>query len=95
MKRATGQKFPAGLNEKKVQAVIAHYDRQSEEEGAAEIETAPAAPGETWMSVPSDLVATITRLIEDHQQKASLTRSTASPTKGRRDSKSNGKPAKR
>lgn len=66
MKQAQKQKFPPGWNEKKVLAVIAHYDRQSEEEGAAEIEAAPEAPSETWMSVPTDLVRAVTRLIEDH-----------------------------
>jgi hypothetical protein len=43
MKQAPRQKFPPGWNEKKALAVIAHYDRQTEEEGAAEIATAPEA----------------------------------------------------
>ena len=68
MKNATKQKFPQGWNEKKVRAVIEHYDRQTDEEGAAEIETAPVATGETWMSVPTELIDTITRLIEKHQR---------------------------
>ena len=38
MKRATRQDFPSGWNKKKVLAAIAHYDRQTEEEAAAEIE---------------------------------------------------------
>jgi hypothetical protein len=66
MKQATRQKFPPGWNEKKVLAVIAHYDQQTEEEGAAEIEAAPESTGETWMSVPAELVGAVTRLIEDH-----------------------------
>ena len=66
MKRATRQEFPPGWNGKKVLAVIAHYDRQTEEEAAAEIETAPEAADETWMSVPAELVGVVTRLIEDH-----------------------------
>jgi hypothetical protein len=43
--------------------LIAHYDRQTEEEAAAEIETAPEAAGETWMS---ELAGFVTRFIEDH-----------------------------
>ena len=67
MKKATSQEYPPGWNEKKVRAVIAHYDRQTEEEGAAEIEAEPEAPGETWMAVPTELVGVVTRLIEDHE----------------------------
>ena len=67
MKQATTQRLPAGWTEKKVRELIRHYDRQTDEEGAAEIESAQEAPGETWMSVPSDLVPTIGRLIERHE----------------------------
>jgi len=74
MKQTKSQEYPPGWNEKKILAVIAHYDQQTEEEGAAEIEEAPEAPGETWMSVPSELVGVITRLIEDHVQKAAPAR---------------------
>lgn len=75
MKNPTPQEYPPGWNEKKVLAVIAHYDRQTEEQGAAEIEAAPAAQGETWMSVPTELVGVIARLIEDHAKKGSPARS--------------------
>jgi hypothetical protein len=71
MKQATRQQFPPGWNEKKVRAVIAHYDRQTEDEAAAEIETAPDAGGETWMSVPTELVGAVTRLIADHAKDGS------------------------
>ncbi len=70
MKRATRQEFPPGWNKNKVLAVIAHYDRQTEEEAAAEIETVPEGGGETWMSVPAELVGVVTRLIEEHAKKA-------------------------
>jgi hypothetical protein len=74
MKQATRQKFPPGWNEKKVLAVIAHYDQQTEDEGAAEIESAPEASGETWVSVPTELVGAVTRLIEKHVKQDSATR---------------------
>jgi hypothetical protein len=66
MKQAAKQKFPPGWTAQKVQAVIAHYDRQTDEEGAAEIEGAPQVT-ETWMSVPTELVGVVTRLIEQHE----------------------------
>jgi hypothetical protein len=68
------QEIPPGWNEKKVLAVIAHYDRQTEDEGAAEIEAAADASGETWMSVPTELVGVVSRLIADHIKKASSAR---------------------
>jgi hypothetical protein len=71
MKKAIRQEYPRGWNEKKVLAVIAHYDGQTDEEAAAEIEAAPEALGETWMSVPIELVGAVTRLIEDHGKKNS------------------------
>ena len=71
MKQATRQEFPPGWNQKKVLAVIAHYDQQTEDEAAAEMETAPEAAGETWMSVPAELVGAVTRLIEDHAKNGS------------------------
>ena len=74
MKKAIQQELPPGWNEKKVRELIAYYDTQADEEGAAEIEAADAAPGETWMSVPTELVPVIARLIQDHEQKASNSR---------------------
>jgi hypothetical protein len=74
MKNATKQKFPPGWTEKKVRDLIRYYDDQTEDEGAAEIETADLAPGEIWMSVPTALVPAIAQLIEDHEQEFSNTR---------------------
>ena len=73
MKQAARQEFPPGWNEKKVRAVIAHYDQQTEDEAAAEIETAPDA-SETWMSVPTELVEAVARLIEDHAKNGTAAR---------------------
>jgi hypothetical protein len=68
MKKAIQQEFPPGWNEKKVRALIAYYDNQTDEEGAAEIEAAEEAQGQTWMSVPSELVPAVARFIENHQR---------------------------
>ncbi len=74
MSKARRQDLPPGWNEKKVRELIAYYDSQTDEEGAAEIEAAAEAPGETWMSVPTELVPAIARLIKDHEQKVSNSR---------------------
>jgi hypothetical protein len=67
MKPGTKQRLPSGWTEKKVRELIRHYDQQTEDEGAAEIEEAQEAPGETWMSVPSELVPAVAQLIERHR----------------------------
>ncbi len=74
MKQRTKQKFPPGWDEKKVRAVIVHYDQQSDEEGAAEIDSAPEAEGETWMSVPNKLVGEVNRLIKSFGRKNGVAR---------------------
>jgi hypothetical protein len=66
MKTVTKQKLPRGWTAKKIRDLIRHYDNQSDEEGATEIESAPDAPGETWLSVPTELVPTIVQLIDRH-----------------------------
>ena len=56
-------KFPPGWNQKRVQRVIDHYENQTEEEQAAEIEAAIEQEGFTIMAVPNDLVAKVRALI--------------------------------
>jgi hypothetical protein len=63
------QRFPKGWNEKKVREVIAHYDNQTEEEQAAEIEAALEC-GDTVMLVPNELVPQVQKLIARHQKTA-------------------------
>jgi hypothetical protein len=67
--RRTRQRFPPGWNEEKVGQVIAHYDNQTEAEQLAEIEAAATDPSQTMMSVPTELVPTIAKLIARHQGK--------------------------
>jgi len=73
MKKATKQTFLPGWNEKKVRELIAYYDQQTAEEEAAEIETAPQATGETWISVPTELGRAIARFIEKSEKKPRTT----------------------
>ena len=57
------QLFPRGWNENRVKDVIAYYDRQTDEEGAAEYEAAMKIQDQTMMLVPIELVPEIRRLI--------------------------------
>jgi hypothetical protein len=68
--RKTKQKFPPGWNERKVRAVIQHYEQLSDEQLAREIASAPEMPDETLMSVPAELVPAVQKLIAQHQKSA-------------------------
>ena len=57
-------RFPSGWNEARVQGVLEHYERQTEDEAVAEDEAAFRSRTQTVMVVPKDLVPAITRLIE-------------------------------
>jgi hypothetical protein len=56
-------KFPPGWDESRVRAVIDHYENQTEDEQADEIEEALEADGFTMMAVPSELVDEVRALI--------------------------------
>jgi len=57
------QRFPRGWNEAKVRKVIAHYDKQSEDGEAAEIEAAMKGRNITMMAVPTKLVPKVRALL--------------------------------
>ena len=60
-------KFPAGWDENRVQRVLAHYEGQTEDDGATEDETAIESC-ETVMNVPRDLVPKVRELIAKRQK---------------------------
>jgi hypothetical protein len=64
------QKFPPGWDEKRVREVIAHYENQTEDEQAAEIEAALAAENITMVAVPNDLVPKVLSLIQRRKRTA-------------------------
>jgi hypothetical protein len=74
MKKAIKQKLPRGWDEEKIRAIIEHYDNQTDEEGAAEIETAFNDPTQTMMLIPTELVPKIAWLIAQHQESNSTSR---------------------
>ncbi len=57
------QKFPTGWDEARVRDLIAHYDVQTEEEQAAEIEEALGRDEVTVFAVPSELADEVRALI--------------------------------
>ena len=69
-KKRINQKFPPGWNERKVRAVIQHYEQLTNEELAREIESAPEVTGETLISVPTELLPAVRSLILRHQRSA-------------------------
>jgi hypothetical protein len=60
-------KFPANWDEQKVQRVLAHYERQSEDAAVTEDE-AGVQPSETVMNIPQELVSKVRELIAKRQR---------------------------
>ncbi|MBM4049494.1 MAG: hypothetical protein FJ279_30735 [Planctomycetes bacterium] len=56
-------RFPPGWDEERVQRVLAHYERQSEEEAVAEDEAAYEDENQTVMEIPNDLVPAVRELL--------------------------------
>ena len=57
------QKLPPGWDVARVRDVIEHYDTQTEDEQAAEIEAALADDGVTLIAVPAELADEVRALI--------------------------------
>jgi hypothetical protein len=56
-------KFPIGWNEERVHRVLAHYEKQTEEEAVAEDEAAFEDQTQTVMEIPNELVPVVRELI--------------------------------
>ena len=57
------QKFPQGWDEPALRHVLDHYENQSEDEQAVEIEAATAEHGVTMVAVPAELAEEVRALI--------------------------------
>ncbi len=62
-KRQRTNKFPVGWDEARVRSVLAHYEKQSDEQAAAEDEAGLKGPPETIFKVPRKLVPVVRELI--------------------------------
>jgi hypothetical protein len=61
--RKKKQKYPPGWDEARVRKLAEHYDNQTEDEQAAEIKAALNDENQTLMTVPTELVPEIVKLI--------------------------------
>jgi F0F1-type ATP synthase membrane subunit b/b' len=59
-------RFPPGWDEKRLRAVLEHYEAQTEEEAAAEDEAAYEDAAQTFIEVPKELVPQVRELIAKH-----------------------------
>lgn len=59
--------FPKGWDENRVRKVLAHYEKQTEEQAVAEDEAAFEDQTQTVMEVPNDLVPAVRELIAAHK----------------------------
>ncbi len=58
-------RFPPGWDEARVRDVIEHYESQTDDELAAEIEAAFDDPSQTVMVIPNDLVPAVRALLAE------------------------------
>ena len=63
----TEQEFPPGWDDERVRQVLQHYETQSEDEQADEIESAMQAEGVTLIAVPTALVPEVRALLAEKQ----------------------------
>jgi len=61
------QRFPAGWDEKRVKALLAREESLSEDEQMAEDEAGLEAAGQAVISVPTELLPAIRRLLAMHK----------------------------
>jgi hypothetical protein len=62
-KKRDPNRYPRGLNRKKVEALIDHYDNQSDDEAIAEAEAAYRKRGSAFIQVPIRLLPKVRQLI--------------------------------
>lgn len=63
MKKTKKQKLPRGWTEERIRKLAEYYDKQTEEEQAAELEAAWNSDNVTMVAVPTELVPQVLRLL--------------------------------
>jgi hypothetical protein len=63
MKKKHANRYPKGWSEKTIKELVDHYEKQSEEEAAAEDDAAYQSTRLTMMAVPVELVPQVQKLI--------------------------------
>ena len=64
------KRFPTGWDEERVRRVLSHYERQSDEQAAAEDEAAFKGKRQTVVEVPVELMPVIREMIAQYQATA-------------------------
>lgn len=62
-KKKAVRRFPKGWNEKRVRALLDHYENQTDEQAAREDDAAYEDPLFTMLAVPIELVPAVKKLI--------------------------------
>ena len=63
----TEQRYPKGWDKERVKEVADHYDNQTDDERAAEIEAAYEYENVTWFAVPNELADEVRKLLASRQ----------------------------
>jgi formiminotetrahydrofolate cyclodeaminase len=63
-------RFPVGWDEERVRRVLSHYEKQTDEEAAAEDEVAFKSTGRTAIEVPVELIPVIREIIAQYKSTA-------------------------
>jgi len=63
----TNKQFPPGWDEERVRRVLFHYEKQTDEEAAAEDEAAFQSKKRTVIEVPVELIPVIREIIAQYQ----------------------------
>ena len=66
----TNKHFPAGWDEERVRRVLSHYEKQTDEEAAAEDAAAFKGKGRTVIEVPFELMPVIREIIAQYKAAA-------------------------
>ena len=62
-KRNSANQFPKGWDERKVRALLDHYENQTDEQAAREDDAAYEDPRFTMLAVPVELVPAVKKMI--------------------------------
>ena len=60
--------YPPGWDQRRVQDLLDHYERQTDDEAAAEHEAALSRPDHTLMEIPTELVPAVREIITEHER---------------------------
>jgi formiminotetrahydrofolate cyclodeaminase len=63
-------RFPVGWDEERVRRVLSHYEKQTDEEAAAEDEVAFKSKGRAAIEVPVELIPVIREIIAQYKATA-------------------------